>query len=277
MTKTVMASTSVSNSCTVLTSLPDVRRTNRQTQCGIGSCRPWWLQKLANKYVFVLFFACMEIMQATFYSYFRSVITTLEKQFAVQSQTIGFVLSGKEISQVLCGLLLAYYGGKGNRPRWIACGMLIVSFACLIMVAPIFLYLGNDALKPVKPENEALKDLCLARDHWTGATTSLISANVTEVYNNVTIATGPCDPELSFDTVSSLVLLFFGGFIAGVGITMLVTLTYPYLDDNVTKSASVLYIGKCCDCLCFYLLNCHFVRVGRGFLTVVVTGTGSII
>lgn len=55
--------------------------------------------------------------------------------------------------------------------------------------------------------------------------------------------TGSCDPDLKADTVTALLLLFIGGFIAGVGITLIVTLTYPYLDDNVTKSASAFYIS----------------------------------
>ncbi|GAB6027862.1 hypothetical protein CHUAL_002080 [Chamberlinius hualienensis] len=204
----------------------------RDYQCGIGSCRPRWLQALANKNVFVLCFACMELMQSVFYYYFRSVITTLEKQFAVQSQTIGFILTGKELSQILCGLILAYYGGQGNRPRWIACGMLIVCLACVVMVSPIFLYLGQSEVSHALSNSRV--ELC---------TSPWLNSTLGNITTNDEVQVRACDPDVHVDSVAPLLMLFVGGFIAGTGFTMLITLTFPYLDDNVTKSASALYIA----------------------------------
>lgn len=57
-----------------------------------------------------------------YYTYFVSVITTIEKLFQIKSKTTGLLMSATEVGQILTALLLTYYAGRGHRPRWIACG-----------------------------------------------------------------------------------------------------------------------------------------------------------
>lgn len=57
-----------------------------------------------------------------YYTYFVSVITTIEKLFQIKSKTTGLLMSATEIGQILTALFLTYYAGRGHRPRWIACG-----------------------------------------------------------------------------------------------------------------------------------------------------------
>lgn len=56
-------------------------------------------------------------------------------------------MSGNEMSQIFLSLFLAYKGGKGNRPVWIAWGVLFSSLSCFILSLPHFIYgPGNNAL-----------------------------------------------------------------------------------------------------------------------------------
>lgn len=57
-----------------------------------------------------------------YYTYFVSVITTIEKLFQIKSKTTGLLMSATEVGQISTALFLTYYAGRGHRPRWIACG-----------------------------------------------------------------------------------------------------------------------------------------------------------
>lgn len=53
---------------------------------------------------------------------------------------LGIILSGNEISQILLSLILTYFGGQRNRPRWIAWGVVFSAMSCFILAWPHFLY-----------------------------------------------------------------------------------------------------------------------------------------
>ncbi|KAG8189334.1 hypothetical protein JTE90_021839 [Oedothorax gibbosus] len=112
------------------------------TDCGIWSFRPGWLQAFANKKAFLIVFCLTSVLQGMYYTYFVSVLTTIEKLFQIQSKTTGIIMSATEIGQIGGALLLTYYGGQGHRPKWIACGMLVFAAASILCSTPHFLF-GN--------------------------------------------------------------------------------------------------------------------------------------
>ena len=60
--------------------------------CGLGSyCSPRWLQPLASKQMFLAIFCLACVLQGMFYTYFVSVLTTIEKLFQIQSKTTGII------------------------------------------------------------------------------------------------------------------------------------------------------------------------------------------
>lgn len=61
---------------------------------------------------------------------------------------LGIIISGNEISQIMLSLILSYYGGQRNRPRWISCGVIFCALSCFILALPHFIYgPGDDALQ----------------------------------------------------------------------------------------------------------------------------------
>lgn len=65
-----------------------------------------------------------------------------------RSQIPGIILSGNEISQILLSLVLAYYGGQRDRPRWIAWGIFFSALSCFILASPHFMFgAGDDAFR----------------------------------------------------------------------------------------------------------------------------------
>ncbi|CAL8069741.1 unnamed protein product [Orchesella dallaii] len=115
--------------------------------CGIGPFQPEWIQKFASKKAFMVVFSLLAIIQSMCWSYFTATITTLEKRFKISSQTAGIVMTGNEMSQIIFSLILAYYGGRGHRPRWMAAGVLISAASCFVLASPHFFYgPGSDSL-----------------------------------------------------------------------------------------------------------------------------------
>lgn len=75
-----------------------------------------------------------------YYTYFVSVITTIEKLFQIQSKTTGIIMSATEIGQISSSLLLTYYGGQGHRPKWIAWGMILFAVSSFTCSMPHFIF-----------------------------------------------------------------------------------------------------------------------------------------
>ena len=44
------------------------------------------------------------------------------------------------MAQVFFAVLISYYGGRGNRPRWVGAGMLMNAIGCLLSALPHFVW-----------------------------------------------------------------------------------------------------------------------------------------
>ena len=92
-----------------------------------------------KKKIFLLIFCLASITQGMYSTYFVSILTTIERIYQIRSKTAGAILSATEIGQILGSLLIAYYGGKGNKPKWIAACMTLSAIAALISILPHFI------------------------------------------------------------------------------------------------------------------------------------------
>lgn len=76
---------------------------------------------------------------------------------------LGIILSGNEVSQILLSLVLSYYGGTRNRPKWIAFGTLSSALSCFVLALPHLLYgPGEDAIRLTRQYIDATGAVSLA-------------------------------------------------------------------------------------------------------------------
>lgn len=179
--------------------------------------------------VFMLVFLSGWILQGMFLTYFVSVTTTIEKLFKVESKTTGTLLAATEIGQISTALILTYLAGRGHRPRWIACMMIVLAVGVVGCIMPHLLY-GTQLLEvhqeahhagagPVCYSYQNSSDLCDAAHIKSSTTRSSITSVV-------------------------IPWLFICLLIVGVGQTGIATLGIPYIDDNVGSRQSPLYMGE---------------------------------
>jgi hypothetical protein len=59
------------------------------TQCGLGGCRPRWLQKLRSSKSYTLVYGLLGMNQFCLGSFMIATLSTVEKQFKITSRTSG--------------------------------------------------------------------------------------------------------------------------------------------------------------------------------------------
>ena len=206
--------------------------------CGIFNWHPKCMQHFANKKCFLALFCLTSVLQGIYYTYFVSVLTTIEKLYQVQSRTTGIIMSSTEIGQISGALLLTYYGGKGHRPRWIATGMLVFAFAALLCSTPHYLFGSQPASTQQQQQQLFAKEQSLINLPMN--TMCTIDNSTAELFCNQ-----QSDVVVQQSRVNNFVLaiFFMSLLMIGLGTTTVNTLGIPYIDDNVAPKESPLYFG----------------------------------
>ncbi|KAL7646039.1 UNVERIFIED_CONTAM: hypothetical protein RMT77_002940 [Armadillidium vulgare] len=226
----------------------DVEYFDKDVYCGFPEVikPPTWLQRMGTKRTFLFVFCLSTVLQGMYYTYFVSVLTTIEKLFQIQSKTAGVIMSATEIGQIAGGLLLSYYGGCGHRPRWIASGMFLFGASASLSALPHFLF-GDVVVKDFLASTPS-QDNPLATANVCQYQTSVIEEDqLLSTFQNLSLVNKvldhqPCDASNSYTRIV-LGLLFVALLGVGVGQTAVYNLGVPYIDDNVASEESPTYFG----------------------------------
>ncbi|XP_040451240.1 solute carrier organic anion transporter family member 1A2-like isoform X4 [Falco naumanni] len=73
-------------------------------------------------------------------AYMNSMYTQIEKQFNIPASLVGIINGSFEIGNLLLIAFVSYFGAKLHRPRIIALGCTVLSFGCLLISLPHFLF-----------------------------------------------------------------------------------------------------------------------------------------
>ncbi|KOX74274.1 Solute carrier organic anion transporter family member 3A1 [Melipona quadrifasciata] len=219
--------------------------------CGWGPCRPHWLQYFATKQAFLATFCITWVLQGMYYTYFVSVITTIEKLFQIQSKTTGIIMSATEIGQIGSSLLLTYYGGQGHRPKWIAWGMILFAVSSFTCSMPHFIF-GEQLIHQNEMffsgiEGGDSTNLCKLQDRSENSTLdSWISSTTPAQMNTMNYCKGDSltEQRIQSKIITVVLAIFFVSLLGvGMGQTAVYTLGIPYIDDNVASRESPLYFA----------------------------------
>ena len=135
-----------------------------------------------------------------------------------------------DISCIVCGLVVGYFGIRTHRPRAIGTGGFILSFAALLFVIP--------------------KAIVGKYDYNWGSSSS--TARLCELgYER-----GYCPPTNAND--ASYALFLVSVFLAGIGGTLLYVLTGAFISDNTAKKAYPMHMS--------FILSMILLGTAAGFL-----------
>ncbi|PSN49396.1 hypothetical protein C0J52_12004 [Blattella germanica] len=204
-----------------------------ETRCGFREFQPEWLQKLASKKTFFVVYGLTGIMYSFNSSYFNAIISTLEKRFKFQSGVTGLLVSSIDLGVLIASLWVAYLGSSGNKPRWLASGTLVVGLTCFMRLLPHLIYgPGKDALELTIEYAATQTNSSVFKED---PRTSLCMAEILDDENH-------CSAESSSIVTIGIFLASF--LIMGAACSIYYTLGITYLDDNVHKEKTALFLAS---------------------------------
>ncbi|XP_028034167.1 solute carrier organic anion transporter family member 4A1-like isoform X1 [Bombyx mandarina] len=186
--------------------------------CGWGRFRPNWLQRFRTA-KWALFWLCWAgaIQGMVVNGFVNVVITTIEKRFGLRSMQTGVIAGGYDMASFACLAPVTYLGGRSgsSKPRWLGWGVLLMGTGSLLFALPHFL------VPPHRVANEDADDICVL---------------------NRTL--DRCEEDTPAEGGAWAVAIFvFAQLLHGAGATPLFTLGVTYIDENVSKKMSSVYLG----------------------------------
>ncbi|XP_017936303.1 solute carrier organic anion transporter family member 1A2 isoform X3 [Manacus vitellinus] len=160
-------------------------------------------------------------------AYMNSMYTQIEKQFNIPASLVGIINGSFEIGNLLLIAFVSYFGAKLHRPRIIALGCTVLSFGCLLISLPHFLFGRYHIESSISQrENFSVMPLCLVNQSSFSLPTEEPSTE--------------CEKE-----PGSLLWIFVmvGNIVRGMGETPIMPLGISYLEDFAKAENSPFYLA----------------------------------
>ncbi|XP_059622635.1 solute carrier organic anion transporter family member 74D-like [Phlebotomus argentipes] len=205
----------------------------KDTTCGLGPFKWPFLQKFANKNVYVVISGISGAFFISRFTYFYGTISTIEKRFKIPSRNIGYQNIGHEIVLIVVAICVTYFAGKGHKPRWIGVGLLATTLSCFLMAVPHFIYGGGSAESfsveyGSDPSRDDAADI-LEREKRKG------------LCNSDADYAAKCDTDEGH--IEPQIMFFIAQMIAGIGSALFSSLSTIYMDDNVKRENTPFLIS----------------------------------
>lgn len=242
--------------------LKETDRTMDNLKCGWYWFRPIYLQKFRTA-KWALFWLCWAgAMQGMVVNGFVNVvITTIERRFGLKSSESGLIAGGYDIASFLLLVPVSYLGGraKASKPRYIGVGILVLGIGSLLFASPHY----------------------LAGPYRGGQQTENVCRSVTNTSSHSISCTDQSTVQAELEPYSGVYLTIFlvAQLLHGAGAAPFYTLGVTYLDENVSKKMSSVYLGIYYTMAIIgpalgYVIGGELLKIYTDFLTVDSTTIG---
>ncbi|XP_043496047.1 solute carrier organic anion transporter family member 4A1 [Polistes fuscatus] len=203
------------------------KTTDNNLKCGWFWFRPIYLQKFRTA-KWALFWLCWAgAMQGMVVNGFVNVvITTIERRFGLRSSQTGLIAGGYDIASFLLLVPVSYLGGrsKASKPRYIGVGVLVLGLGSLLFASPHYL------IGPYRGGQQS-ENICQKANNVSTRSVSCSDIN------------GHVDDQQEPYSGMYLIIFLVAQLLHGAGAAPFYTLGVTYLDENVSKKMSSVYLG----------------------------------
>lgn len=220
------------------------------TRCGIGACKPGCLQVFANMVSFALYYGLSSLVTSALSMYLTSQVTTLERQYGMSSSETGMLLSMNDFGFLIFVLVISHFTRYAHKPRILGVCVLAFGLSAILSAVPHFV-----SPEPAIPIDNST-NLTVAMQHklsvdkFSGE--SLCVPEVTSPHPDHHNMTSPPDQACSRSEEQTkatakfmaLGIISAGMFMQGIAKSPRMALTQTYIDDNVVKTKTGMYIGQ---------------------------------
>ncbi|XP_063405834.1 solute carrier organic anion transporter family member 3A1-like [Mytilus trossulus] len=216
-----------------------------KTQCGIGRFTPDCLQCFAKIKFFAIFYSIAALVTSTLSVYIASQITTLEKQFGFTSTQSGLLMSCNDIGYLAVTLFVSYFAEKVHPPRVLSFSTILFGAAGLICAIPYFMSQMHSKTLLSKSSNlnrsNALR-AGMAPGQLCRASSAFIQSN--SAMNCSSNSNPPASIGVANDfTPVAMAIIAIGMIIQGIGKSPRQAFVTTYIDNNVDKTKTAVYVG----------------------------------
>ncbi|KAL3221320.1 hypothetical protein MRX96_050264 [Rhipicephalus microplus] len=189
-----------------------VDRRRHEVLCGVMGFYPGFLQSYRTPRCALTVLCLVSFTRSFSMTGVMMVVSpTLERRFQLKAYESGMILSSNDVASCLTMLPVAFLATKRNKPRFIGYGVAMLGLGNLIVAMAHFLAPGYRL-------SASGTDLC----PMTGFSSSCTKTGSIRNYRFILMA---------------------GQLISGLGATPINTVTIAYLDENLPRRQSSLYIG----------------------------------
>ncbi|XP_074650694.1 solute carrier organic anion transporter family member 3A1-like [Tubulanus polymorphus] len=217
----------------------DVTREPKQ-ECGIGPCKPACLRPCINIKLFTIVLAIIVVFHGAMSTYILAVLTTIEKALQITSAKAGFISSANDIGFLAFVVVASYLGGRMNKPFVIGVSSIVVGVATICSSLPYYIFRDNQDPTPAKISSVVFENM---------------TANVTATPDKDLCYAGRenlsyaalCNEEsaIAENTKSTIsyAIIIISQVVLGIGVSPIWSLGMSFIDDNLGKHSSPIYIG----------------------------------
>ncbi|XP_070571286.1 solute carrier organic anion transporter family member 2B1-like [Ptychodera flava] len=170
-------------------------------------------------------------------------ITSIQKRYGLSSRFIGLTETLQEITDITSVIFITYFGGRPNshKPRWIATAFLVCSLAFFTKALTQFVstpYNYDNSQLPANFHEVKFPDVCVEQNatQYLQDVDDILLSNTTECQSTLASSLVPKGSE-------PVILILVASILQGAGRKAGYALGVPYIDDNVSKNKSPMYIG----------------------------------
>ncbi|XP_004375127.1 solute carrier organic anion transporter family member 6A1 [Trichechus manatus latirostris] len=189
------------------------RDENLEGPCALGCIVSLCCQRFNNIGCFMIFYCILLLSQGIIFGLVDLSIDHFQKDYHLKAIESLLISLTYDISSCLVAIFIAYYGGRGNRPRWIAVSSILIGMGSLLFSYP-YITGGDYQLKT------EIEDICQA--------TKVIST---------------CQDALPSFQSKYTSFFVFGQIVQGIAGIPLYILGITFVDDSVDRYSSGTYLG----------------------------------